>query len=98
MAPEKIVAGEKGAALRLNFKARKVFLVLGTATGKPVHVMLSLNGEAVGGNAGKDAPSGMLMIERNTLYELIDQKVPRNSLIEIKSDAPGLEVYAFTFG
>ena len=98
MESEKIVAGEKGAALRLNFKARKVFLVLGTAGGKPVHATLSLNGEAVGGNAGKDAPAGVLTIERNTLYELIDQKNPRNSLIEIKSDAPGLEVYAFTFG
>ncbi|OHC18745.1 MAG: DipZ protein [Pseudomonadales bacterium RIFCSPHIGHO2_02_FULL_60_43] len=95
---EKIVAGEQGAALRLNFKARKVFLVLGTATGKPVHATLSLNGEAVGVNAGKDAPAGAVTIERNTLYELIDQKSPRNSLIEIKSDAPGLEAYAFTFG
>ena len=41
---EKIVAGEKGAALRLNFKARKVFLVLGTSSGKPVHVSIRLNG------------------------------------------------------
>ena len=95
---EKITAAEKGAALRLNFKARKVFLVLGTATGKPIHAVLSLNGAAVGANAGKDAPAGMVTIERNTLYELIDQKSPRNSLIEIKSDAPGLEAYAFTFG
>ena len=95
---EKIIAAEKGAALRLNFKARKVFIVLGTATGKPVRATLSLNGEAVGTNAGKDAPAGVVTIERNTLYELIDQKNPRNSLIEIKSDAPGLEAYAFTFG
>ena len=95
---EKIVAGGKGAALRLNFKARKVFLVLGTASGKPIHVSLKLNGGAVGNNAGKDAPSGMVTIERNTLYELIDQKNPRNSLLEIESDAPGLEAYAFTFG
>lgn len=49
-------------------------------------------------NAGKGAPAGVVTIERNTLYELIDQKNPRNSLIEIKSDAPGLEAYAFTFG
>ena len=98
MESEKIVAGGKGAALRLNFKARKVFLVLGTAAGKPIHVSLKLNGEAAGSNAGKDAPAGMVTIERNTLYELIDQKNPRNSLLEIESDAPGLEAYAFTFG
>jgi len=87
---EKIVAGEKGAALRLNFKARKVFLVLGTSTGKPVYVSVRLN--------GKDAPGGVVTIERNTLYELIDQKTPKNGLLEIISDSPGLEAYAFTFG
>lgn len=95
---ERIVAGEKGAALRLNFKARKVFLVLGNTQGKPVHVTLKLNGEPVGGNAGKDAPNGALTIDRHTLYELIDQKTPKNSLLEIDVGEPGLEAYAFTFG
>ena len=95
---ERSIALEKGAALRLNFKARKVFLVLGSASGKPIHATLSLNGEALAGYAGKDATAGVVTIKRNTLYELIDQKIPKNSLLEIKTDAPGLEVYAFTFG
>ncbi|WP_297505853.1 cytochrome c biogenesis protein DipZ [Ferrovum sp.] len=95
---EKIVAREKGAALRLHFNARKVFLVLGTSTGKPAHVLLRLNSAAVGNNAGKDAPAGVLTVGRNTLYELIDQKQTKNGLLEIKSDTTGLEVYAFTFG
>lgn len=95
---EKIVAGGQGAALRLNFKARKVFLVLGTAGGKPVRVTLKLNGEAVGNNAGKDTTAGVVTVERNTLYELIDQRSPKNGLLEIETDAPGLEAYAFTFG
>ncbi|GAO36616.1 cytochrome C biogenesis protein [Sulfuricella sp. T08] len=95
---KKITTGAKGVALRLDFNARKVFLVLGTSTGKPVNVSIRLNGETVGPNAGKDAPGGMLTIERNTLYELIDQKTPKNGLLEIQSDSPGLEAYAFTFG
>ena len=95
---QKIAAAGKGAALRLDFNARKVFLVLGTSTGKPIRVSIRLNGEAVGPHAGKDAPGGVLIIERNTLYELIDQKAPKNSVLEIITDAPGLEAYAFTFG
>lgn len=95
---QKITAGEKGAALRLDFNARKVFLVLGTSTGKPVRVSVRLNGEAVGPSAGKDAPGGVVTIERNTLYELVDQKTPKNGVLEILSDSPGLEAYAFTFG
>lgn len=95
---EKTVAAEKNAALRLNFKARKVFLVMGTATGKAIQATLSLNGKPVGGNGGKDTADGTVTIQRNTLYELIDQKDFQNGLLEIKAGAPGLEVYAFTFG
>ncbi len=95
---EKIISVEKGAALRLNFKASKVFLVLGVNSGKPVHLTIKLNGEPVGNYAGKDVSGGAVTIERNTLYELIDQKYPKNSLLEIQADAPGVEAYAFTFG
>ncbi|HEX8980612.1 MAG TPA: cytochrome c biogenesis protein DipZ [Parasulfuritortus sp.] len=95
---EKIVAGGTGAALRLNFKASKVFLVLGSATGRPIHVTVRLDGAAAGSRAGKDAPGGVVTVRRNTLYELIERKTPGNSLLEIESDAPGLKAYAFTFG
>ncbi|MBU1689926.1 MAG: cytochrome c biogenesis protein DipZ [Gammaproteobacteria bacterium] len=95
---ENITALENGAALRLDFNARKVFLVLGTSTGKPIKVSIRLNGEAVGLNAGKEAPGGVVTVERNTLYELIDQKIPKKGVLEIQSDSPGLEAYAFTFG
>lgn len=98
VAAEKIVSGGKGAALRLHFSARKVFLVLGTVNGKAIKVRLKLNGKAVDGSAGKDAPGGVVTVDHNTLYELIDQKAPRSGLIEIETDAPGLEAYAFTFG
>jgi cytochrome c biogenesis protein CcdA/thiol-disulfide isomerase/thioredoxin len=96
--PEKIIAGEAGSALRLNFNARKVFLVLGSATGQPIRVSVNLNGKPVGGHAGKDAPGGVVTVGRNTLYELIDQKSPGKGLLEIRSGSPGLEAYAFTFG
>jgi hypothetical protein len=71
---------------------------MGSASGAPIHVTLSLNGRAVGANAGKDAPDGVVSVGRNTLYELIDQKTAKSGLLQIQSSAPGLEVYAFTFG
>lgn len=95
---EKIVAGGKGAALRLSFNAGKVFLVLGSASGQPLHLRLRLNGREVGAFAGRDASGGTLTVERNTLYELIDQKSPGKGLLEIETDGAGLEAYAFTFG
>ena len=95
---EKIVSGESGAALRLNFKARRVFLVLGSATGKPVSVSVRLNGAAPGSQAGRGAPGGAMTVARHTLYELIDQKAVGRSMLEIRAGSPGLEAYAFTFG
>lgn len=96
---EKITADEPGAALRLNFAAKKVFLVLGTSTGKPVNAEIALNGKPVDGERGNDVtPSGRVTVEGNTLYELIDQKEFAAGVIEIRADEPGLEAYAFTFG
>ncbi len=95
---ERIISEEKGAALRLNFKSSKVFLVLGSRSDKPVHVTVRLNGQAVGTYGGKDVVDGTVTVDRNTLYELVNQKSPNNGLLEIESDAPGLEAYAFTFG
>ena len=94
---EKIMAVGKGTALRLNFHARKVFLVLGNPSGKLVEAHLKLDGKPVGKNAGKDAPDGVVKIDGNRLYELIDQKSARDGLLEIDAD-PGLKAYAFTFG
>ncbi len=95
---EKIVAAEAGASLRFNFNAARVFLVLGTHSGKPLKANLKLNGKPVGEYAGRDAPGGVVSVDRNTLYELIDQKQQGTGLLEIESQEPGLEAYAFTFG
>ncbi len=94
---EKITAS-KDAQLRINFTAKKVFLVLGNPSGKPLHALITLNGKPVGTSAGKDAPQGMLTIDKHTLYELINQPRSTNGLLEIKVQDPGLEAYAFTFG
>lgn len=95
---ENSVSTSAGAKLNLDFNARKVFLVLGSVSGKPIDVKLSLNGKSVGAAAGKDAPSGKLMVDRNTLYELIDQREMKRGVLEIEALQPGLEIYAFTFG
>ncbi|MDD5585854.1 MAG: cytochrome c biogenesis protein DipZ [Alphaproteobacteria bacterium] len=95
---ERIVSTGKDARLRLNFLGTRVFLVLGSAAGKPIEAALTLNGEALGAKAGKDAPGGVLKVSENRLYELINQGKAQNGLLEIKTDETGLEAYAFTFG
>ncbi|MDX2027231.1 MAG: cytochrome c biogenesis protein DipZ [Alphaproteobacteria bacterium] len=95
---QKSTAQEKGAALQLNFRSKKVFLVMGTQSGKPAKATLKLNGETPGASSGKDAPNGNIAISGHALYELIHQSETQNSLLEITAQDPGVEIYAFTFG
>jgi cytochrome c biogenesis protein CcdA/thiol-disulfide isomerase/thioredoxin len=85
-------------ALRLNFIARKVFLVLGTEDSKPRKVRVWLNGQPSGSAGGADVKGGVLTVDHERLYELIDQGSVKNGQLELQTDDPGLQAYAFTFG
>jgi hypothetical protein len=75
-----------------------VFLVLGTEDGKPHPVHVKLNGMEPGKAAGADVKNGVLTVDREALYELINQDSVTNSLLELQTDETGLQAYAFTFG
>lgn len=85
---EKITSTQTGAALQMNFTAKKVFLVLGNARAKAVNVTIKLNG----------AKTKDLIVDHNTLYTLVEQDETKSGLLEIDAGSPGLEAYAFTFG
>jgi cytochrome c biogenesis protein CcdA/thiol-disulfide isomerase/thioredoxin len=95
---QQITAQKPEAALRLHFTAKKVYLVLGPTNGKPVTVTLLLNGKPIENQGGKDVAHSQLVVKEHTLYELVNQDKAKSGLLEIKSNAPGLAAYAFTFG
>lgn len=87
---QRIISGQGHSGLRLNFFAKKVFLVLGTTHGKPINIHIQLNGEP--------ASKRQITIQEHTLYELVDQPSTGNALLDIEVNDAGLEAYAFTFG
>lgn len=95
---QNIVTGKGLAKLQLNFTARHVYLVLGTADNKPIKVNVNLNGKPALKNAGRDVNNSTMIVNGHRLYDLIDQKSVKNSLLEITTQESGLEAYAFTFG
>jgi cytochrome c biogenesis protein CcdA/thiol-disulfide isomerase/thioredoxin len=95
---EKITSMGAGSSLRLNFFSKKVFLVLGTATGKPVKAAIKLGNTGAGASAGKDVTDNTVTVTRNSLYELINQDSLKAGTFELVALDPGLEAYAFTFG
>ena len=97
--PERVDAGP-GAAIDLSFMARKVYLVLGTAGGRPRAGHVLLDGRPLPArDAGADVgPGGRLMVDGSRLYALValPGAAARHRLrVDL---APGTRAYAFTFG
>ncbi|MDX1901137.1 MAG: cytochrome c biogenesis protein DipZ [Gammaproteobacteria bacterium] len=85
--PDRAEANVK-AALKMHFNAQHVYMVMGSAMGKPVRITISLNG----------AKHGSLSVKDHTLYHVIDLTKTESGTVEIQALDPGLEVYTFTFG
>ncbi len=96
---ENAVTGQ-GAILNYNFYANKVFLVLRPGTANNSKVKVFLDGKQVdSSNAGSDVKSGIVTIDQDKLYNLIDLKGNLgNHLLRLEFQNPGAEAFAFTFG
>ena len=79
---ESAVAGNS-ARLRLHFNARFVYVVL-AGHGR---VRALLDGR----------PVGVLRVDSNRLYTVVEGTQPRDALLELRF-SPGVEAYSFTFG
>jgi cytochrome c biogenesis protein CcdA/thiol-disulfide isomerase/thioredoxin len=97
--PEFIRSKPGDAQLKLHFKAKHVFLVLGNSGEKPIKVAVKLNGSPVkNSDSGKDVVNSTMTVDEHRLYEIINQDSHTQGLLELETNNPGLEAYAFTFG
>ncbi len=106
---EQAVSG-KNAVISYNFSADKVFLVLrpgnngscspGQVCKNPGQVKVFLDGKVVdASNAGADVKDGVITVDTDRLYTLIDLKgKPGTHVLKLEFQTPGIEAFAFTFG
>jgi cytochrome c biogenesis protein CcdA/thiol-disulfide isomerase/thioredoxin len=86
-----------GAALKLAFGARRVFLVLGSP-GEPRRMRVLLDGTPIpDALAGADVHGGAAMISSQRLYDLVDLPRVERHVLELRPEE-GVKGYAFTFG
>ncbi len=99
---ENAVSGQN-AVLEYNFFAKKVFLVLrppssGSAK-QNAQVKVFLDGKIIDNlNAGVNAENGVVTVNQDRLYNLIQLKNPENHLLRLEFLTPGTQLFAFTFG
>ncbi len=90
----------KNAVLEYNFEANKVFLVLRPGESKKASIKVYIDGKLVDEkSAGNDAKEGIVTIDTDRLYNLINLKGnPGKHLLKLEFQNDGIEAYAFTFG
>jgi cytochrome c biogenesis protein CcdA/thiol-disulfide isomerase/thioredoxin len=96
IAPDGAVAGPR-ARLYLSFRARKVYLVLGSPD-RPRALRVLLDGRPVkAADAGADVRGGVAKVGRQRLYTLVSLARAGDHTLELRPEA-GTRGYAFTFG
>lgn len=87
----------EGSQLSYNFTANKVFLVLKPSS-KEQKVKVFLDGKLVDNSrAGSDVKDGVLSLDEDRLYSLLNLKETQNHILRLEFDK-GIDVFAFTFG
>lgn len=96
--PDRIISDADNAAVKIKFNARKIYIVMGNVTNKPIKVKLLLNGNNIATEKGKDVQDSSIQVNKHTLYEAVVFTQPNSGILQVISSTPGLEIYTFTFG
>ena len=86
-----------GARLQLHFVARDVYLVLAPPAGQTATVEVSLPPGVANRSEDVDA-HGKLHVSADRLYHIVGLDSLQESTVDLTFAAPGVQVYAFTFG
>lgn len=91
---------QKNAVLEYHFNADKVFLVMNPGSdNKPKKVKVYLDGQLVKDFGGSDVVNGVITVDSDRLYNLIDMKnQPGSHVLRLEFVDPGTQSFAFTFG
>lgn len=95
---DKIISAAANAALKIHFNARKVFIVMGNSTQKPIKVQLLLNNKPLTADKGKEVNNSSILVDKDSIYEAVTEKQFTDGVLEIIATEPGVEIYTFTFG
>ena len=86
-----------GARLQLNFRARRVFLVMGSTQG-PRQVRVLLDGRPIASSlAGGDVHGSTATVGFQRLYRLVELPRVERHVLTVEA-APGVAAYSYTFG
>ncbi|HEV3244739.1 MAG TPA: cytochrome c biogenesis protein CcdA [Candidatus Paceibacterota bacterium] len=89
-----------GAQIEYEFDAKNMYIVAASATGKPVTLKLTLDGQPIPTSMrGPDVNAGSeMVIQADRLYQIVAGQNYGTHVLQITIEGPGLQGYTFTFG
>jgi cytochrome c biogenesis protein CcdA/thiol-disulfide isomerase/thioredoxin len=89
-----------GAQITYEYDAKNMYIVAASATGKPIALKLTLDGQPIPANMrGADVNANSeMMISSDRLYDIIEGQTYGEHILQITVQNPGLQAYTFTFG
>lgn len=93
-----IQAQSANASINIHFNAKKVFMVMGNDTDKPVKLKVLLNGKRLLVGKGKDVKDSSILVNKHSIYEVVSQKQFGSGYLQVTATEPGVVVYTYTFG
>ena len=85
-----------GARVVFRYSAKSVNLVAGADDAMRITVLR--DGKAIGTAGGADVSDGTVMVEADTLYNIVDDSGYGEHTLELIIESPGVRLFTFTFG
>jgi len=86
---DRIISMQNNASIKINFYAKKVYIVMGNANAQKINIKIMLNGKII---------NDSMMVNKHALYPVVSLGQSSQGMLQIISSSPGLEIYTFTFG
>ena len=103
-AGEFVTSDRTAASIVVGVHAREVNLVMATRSGKPIDVLVELDGRPIpaadrGSSVHEDANGRTVVsVRAPDMYRIVGSSTVGDHILTVTASAPGLEAYAFTFG
>jgi thiol-disulfide isomerase/thioredoxin len=101
---EYVESERTAATILVGVHALAANLVMATATGKPIEVVVELDGRPIpaadrGASVHEDANGRTVVtVDKSDMYRILRTAVAKDHVLSVAAPGPGLQAYAFTFG
>jgi thiol-disulfide isomerase/thioredoxin len=101
---EYVESERTAATILVGVHALAANLVMATATGKPIEVVVELDGRPIpaadrGASVHEDGNGRTVVtVDKSDMYRILRTAVAKDHVLSVAAPGPGLQAYAFTFG